>query len=67
MLGFPAGIVEFVSGRPARGSYDLRTPSGHPSIRGTEIIIDTVRGLIAVPKGRVQLRATDGQSRCPHP
>jgi hypothetical protein len=61
-LGFLAGIFEFVSGRLAPGSYDLRTPSGHLSIRGTEIIIDTARELIAVPKGRVQLRATDGRS-----
>jgi hypothetical protein len=61
-LGFLAGIFEFVSGRLAPGSYDLRTPSGHLSIRGTEIIIDTAREFIAVPKGRVQLRATDGRS-----
>ena len=61
-LGFLAGIFEFVSGGLAPGSYDLRTPSGHLSIRGTEIIIDTARELIAVPKGRVQLRATDGRS-----
>jgi hypothetical protein len=62
VLAFLAGIFEFVSGRPAPGSYDLRTPSGYLSIRGTEIIIDTARGFIAVPKGRVQLRATDGRS-----
>jgi hypothetical protein len=61
-LGFLAGIFEFVSGGLASGSYDLRTPSGHLSIRGTEIIIDTAREFIAVPKGRVQLRATDGRS-----
>ena len=61
-LGFLAGIFEFVSGGLAPGSYDLRTPSGHLSIRGTEIIIDTAREFIAVPKGRVQLRATDGRS-----
>ena len=61
-LGFLAGVFEFVSGKLAPGSYDLRTPSGHLSIRGTEIIIDTRHDLIAVPKGRVQLRAGDGRS-----